>query len=412
MALFGDLTYDSRVRREAATLALAGYYVTLVCLDGAPAPDLPDSIRIIVRRPSRVGALPGAAREGSGGNPGRLRRALDRSRWLLDYVRNVRSWGRMAVDAAGPVDAWHVHDLPGLIAIAPRVASTPLIYDSHEIFLEAGTARGMPSPIRSLLRAYERRLVARVTALVTVNDSLASVFERLYRPRRVIAVHICPERWMPPSADPGLLRQAAGIPSGAPVILYHGTVGAGRGIGQLLEALLEPGLERAHLVVMGEGWETVTDLAADSRWEARAHVLPPVHPSVLLSWVTSADVGGALIQRTTMNHYLSTPNKVFECLASGRAGRRKRLPGDASGRPRLAGRSAGGRGRSRRPGGGGESAPLDPRPGRGRVGRSSPALSDRGGRTLELEGRIGPTCRAVRRGIETRGGRLTVRGGR
>ena len=28
-------------------------------------------------------------------------------------------------------------------------------------------------------------------------------------------------------------------------------------------------------------------------------------------------MGAVLIQRTTLNHYLSTPNKLFECLAAG-----------------------------------------------------------------------------------------------
>ena len=48
-----------------------------------------------------------------------------------------------------------------------------------------------------------------------------------------------------------------------------------------------------------------------------AHVLEPVPPAELLSWVASADVGGVLIQKSTLNHYLSTPNKLFECLAAG-----------------------------------------------------------------------------------------------
>jgi glycosyltransferase involved in cell wall biosynthesis len=33
--------------------------------------------------------------------------------------------------------------------------------------------------------------------------------------------------------------------------------------------------------------------------------------------VACADVGGVLINNTSLNHYLSTPNKLFECLAAG-----------------------------------------------------------------------------------------------
>ena len=41
MALYGDLSYDSRVQREATTLHAAGYGVTVACLDVAdPTPSI------------------------------------------------------------------------------------------------------------------------------------------------------------------------------------------------------------------------------------------------------------------------------------------------------------------------------------------------------------------------------------
>ena len=74
--------------------------------------------------------------------------------WLLDYVRGLRSWGREVVAIAGPLDIWHAHDLTGLAAISSHVpADVPIVYDSHELFLETGTAFRPPGPVRSLLRA-------------------------------------------------------------------------------------------------------------------------------------------------------------------------------------------------------------------------------------------------------------------
>jgi glycosyltransferase involved in cell wall biosynthesis len=321
MALFGDLTFDSRVRREAATLARAGYEVRLVCLEGAQgAPDLPDGIAVLVRRPTASGVLPGIDNPYLSRGGSRGARLMRRSRWLVAYARNLQAWGELAIEAAGSVDAWHVHDFSALAAIAPRVRrDVPIVYDSHEIFLDAGTARRLPGPARTFLRAYERRLVRRVAGLVTVNDSLARVLMHHYRPRRTIVVHNCPNRWTPPAADPGHLRTAARIPAGAPVVLYHGRVGPDRGIDQLLAALLEPGMERVHLAVVGSGErrDVYEALAAEDRYGGRAHVLQAVPPAELLAWVMAADVGGVLIQRTTLNHYLSTPNKLFECLAAG-----------------------------------------------------------------------------------------------
>lgn len=321
MALYGDLTFDSRVRRVAATLALSGYDVTLVCLAGPTEPvDLPPHVRLMIHRPTRTAVLPGSPTTGLGARPGRLRRLAVGLAWLWAYISNLRAWGHMVPSLCGEVDIWHLHDLTALAGVLPALRpGVPVIYDAHELFLDSGTAAGLPALIRRLLRAYERRLVARVSAIVTVNDALASVLRRRYPAQRVEVVHNCPDRWSPPATRPTLIRDAAAIPIDEPVVLYHGSLGMHRGIEQLMDSLLRPGLERVHLVLLGRGVMRAT-YAARSRapeWAGRVHILDPVLPADLLPWVASADIGALPIQRTTLNHFLSTPNKLFECLAAG-----------------------------------------------------------------------------------------------
>jgi glycosyltransferase involved in cell wall biosynthesis len=86
-----------------------------------------------------------------------------------------------------------------------------------------------------------------------------------------------------------------------------------------MEAILLPGLQNAHLVLLGFGdrRDAYRAAADESRYERRVHVLDPVPPDELLPWIASADVGAMPIQPSTLNHYLSTPNKLFECLAAG-----------------------------------------------------------------------------------------------
>jgi len=321
MAVYGDLTFDSRVRREAATLARAGYEVRLVCLaDEGDRRDLPDGVTVLVRRPTRSSVLPRSPNPFRVPGARRARAVLDRVGWLIGYVTNLRSWGRMVVIAAGAVDAWHVHDLPALVAVLPRIAGRmPVVYDSHEIFLETGTALRLPRPGRAMLRWYERRLVARTFAVVTVNQALAEVLGKRYAPTRLAVVHNCPDRWSRPVPRPDLIRQRLSLPRGTPVVLYHGALGPHRGVEQLIAALDEPGLDDAHLVLMGSGPSResyVAEAARPSR-RGRIHVLDPVPPAALLPWVASADVGAMPIEASTLNHYLSTPNKLFECLAAG-----------------------------------------------------------------------------------------------
>ena len=54
-----------------------------------------------------------------------------------------------------------------------------------------------------------------------------------------------------------------------------------------------------------------------ARVRGRVRVLPAVPPAELLDWVASADVVAMPIQPTTLNHRLTTPNKLFEAMAAG-----------------------------------------------------------------------------------------------
>ena len=80
----------------------------------------------------RVGAGP----SGLPGVAAPIGRLLDRVGWIRRYRRTSATWGRWAIRRAGRVDAWHLHDLPALTAVAPRIpAGTPWVGDRHEVFL-------------------------------------------------------------------------------------------------------------------------------------------------------------------------------------------------------------------------------------------------------------------------------------
>lgn len=322
VVLYGDLTFDSRVRREARTLAIAGYDVTIACLaDRNDRSDLPANVTVLIRPLADASIVPGTANPFRSPSRSRIAAVFRGVGWLWRYIQNLRSWGRSAVAACGPVDLWHANDLTGLAAIGPFVGGrVPIVYDVHDLMLETGTAVWLPGLARRLLRLYEARLVANVAAIVTVNDGLAGVLGSRFPARRIEVVHNCPERWVPEEGSAGSpIRDAAGIDSDVPVVLYHGGLSAGNGIEELMQALLVPGLEHAHLALMGFGERRTqfVELAAKSAWAGRVHILDPVTPRDLLSWVASADVGAVVHPGVRVNDYLKTPNKLFECLAAG-----------------------------------------------------------------------------------------------
>jgi glycosyltransferase involved in cell wall biosynthesis len=369
MFVYNDVVNDSRVLREARSLVDAGHTVTIVGRERGGEPGGTSSVDglHLIRVPSpgplaRASSLlpergrlqrrvAGRAREWLAAPPfGWLRvgglavacvallplaalafvvLSVARTRiadWLfvdriVRWRLGILAWNRAAASIGPVADVYHGHDLTALPAAAEaaRRHHALLVYDSHEYFVESGRYGRRPAWAKAHLLSLERRLVGQVAALVTVNETLGRILGRRLRPPRVVVVHNCMPRWQPPDPAPDLLRRAAGIDPGAPVVLYHGRFLADRGLGQLASALLEPGLEQVHAVFLGfgPGEGHVRSLEADSRFGARIHRLRGVPPAELLEWIASADVAVMPNQPTSANERLSTPNKLFESLAAG-----------------------------------------------------------------------------------------------
>ena len=65
-----------------------------------------------------------------------------------------------------------LNTLPLAIECADRFGGA-VVYDSHEMFTEAGSTSQLPALVRMVLRRLEREWSRRATAVITVNDSLA-----------------------------------------------------------------------------------------------------------------------------------------------------------------------------------------------------------------------------------------------
>lgn len=377
MFVFNDCRNDARVLREAATLAGAGHTLTIMALPSDLASrkierEERDGVEIVRVPVPRTARLVIQLRRDIRSGPRWLRRwAVTRTRaalrnlpaglpalalvlavglvslpaaaiwlpfaiigrrwsarpgggdlhWFVRWRWLVLGWARLAAYAAPSSGIWHGHDLTGLAAAieARRLHGGQVVYDSHEIYVEAGAHAHRANWVRSLLERSERRWSANAAALVTVNDALAVELGHRLRPRRTVVVHNCPARWTPPAERLDHIRIATDIPAHAPIALYHGGFSLNRGMEQLAQAILEPGLERVHAVYLGYGARrtALLEMAAEPRFGGRIHVLDAVRPDELLPWVASADIGVMTFQAVSLNNRLSTPNKLFECLAAG-----------------------------------------------------------------------------------------------
>lgn len=332
MFVRNDVSVDARVLKEAATLTAAGHTVTIL---GTTRPGAGDAVEREERDGFTIVRVPlprwrrwwrwlrAPSRAWS-----RLRRRhaaegerMDAFDWLAMWRFGTLGWARRAAREAGPADAWHGHDLTGLPAavFAREAGGGRLVYDSHELYLRSGATSGRPRWAVDWLARREKAWTREADALVTVNRALAGELGPTLGIERVVVVHNCPPRQVADVDGGDRIRRAAGIPDDAPIVLYHGGLRPGRGLRQLAEAMLEPGLEAAHLAFLGFGPSRgeVEALAGEARFGGRLHVLDRVAPHEVVAWVASADVAALPIQASNRSYELSTPNKLFEALAAG-----------------------------------------------------------------------------------------------
>jgi glycosyltransferase involved in cell wall biosynthesis len=236
----------------------------------------------------------------------------------------VRSQARGALAVVPEVDLVHgmaYMGIPVALAVGRRRGAA-VVYDARDIYVDAGNLARLPRPFRAIVAARERRWARAAGRVVTVNRPYAEVMaERWDLPLPAIAMN-CAYRTDPPDPPERRFHDRLGLPAAARVVLYQGGFSTGRGIEQLVAAIRD--VPDAVLVLLGYGAMIgeLERLAADPALAdpvlgRRVRIMPAVPPDALLGWVAAADVVAMPIQPSTLNHRLTTPNKLFEAMAVG-----------------------------------------------------------------------------------------------
>lgn len=292
MLLHKSVVHDSRVRREAATLAEHGHDVVVLELADVGSRELDGFRRRSVLPPARIRRLP------------------------FHLHRAVLAWTFARGVVRERPDVIHAHDaamlVPGLIGA--RLTRARLVYDTHEL------ATGVPYREgfwEWFVDRIERLGLPRTTAVITVSDGIAARLVERYRlpTTPVVLRNVCDlER-----RGDGGLRTRLGLADDAPLVLHQGAPAVGRGCEVLIDAVAT--LPDVHLVFLGDGTPAhVADLQDRVRRCGvgdRVHFAPAVPLAELLANTAQADVGVTLLQDTCENHRLALPNKLFEYLAAG-----------------------------------------------------------------------------------------------
>jgi glycosyltransferase involved in cell wall biosynthesis len=299
MLVLNDLSFDGRVRREAAALAERGWRVLVIGTQRAGG-ILPDEEHLLGFRIRRV-------RYGRFGHS--LRRPWRWVRHVLQAAQIVRALSRTRARA------FHAHDLPALLLMAAarwgRRSRTRLVYDSHEFYLYLPRDRSRHGDrlyrlARPIWFAVERRLARGADAVITVSEPIARCLAWWYGIPCPAVIHnyIDP---VPPA------------PARNRYLVHTGDLtNRGRCLDELVEALAAVP-EGIDLVFLGDG-EARAGLETRAQAlgvENRVRFVPPVPPEAVAETISDAQAALVLLRPDSWHSRAALPNKLFEAVAAG-----------------------------------------------------------------------------------------------
>jgi glycosyltransferase involved in cell wall biosynthesis len=238
-------------------------------------------------------------------------------------LQRYRSREMTAVGIRLKPDIVHCHDcltLPTGWKIK-KALGIPLIYDAHEIYEAAATRMvGITDYYARIHRKYLRR----IDGFIAVNDSAALYYRHAY-PQAPKAVVIRNAISLTPTVPyDGRLHDAAGLPRAQKILLYQGGFSTDRGLPTLVRsASMLP--DDWSLVMMGWGplaGQLKQIAAASARAgreadEAKVRFIPAAPAGELKSWTQGATVGIIPYEGKMLNHWIATPNKLWEYPSAG-----------------------------------------------------------------------------------------------
>lgn len=326
MLLFKDIHYDARVQREARALGEAGYSVTIGCLQEYPDDPPELGTNVTIKRVSlRTKRLKRSAESGNGGQA--LKRLMFSAarqpvmKLVKDIWANAEYYRAMRDEIMNRrhYAVIHCHDLNTLPAgywLARRF-QLKLVYDSHEIFNEMAGKNKLEKWIG---RWIEKRLLSRADAMITVNEHLKNHFIERYGsvPPMTILQNV-PEHHPTKSSVPNdYFRSKYGLDEQDILLLYQGGLNPHRGLDLILSAM-ERLPDRYKLILLGDGRirRKLEQIVQLKNLAARVFFHDQVPADQLLGYTRQTHIGLVMYENTSLNNYLSTPNKVFEYMAAG-----------------------------------------------------------------------------------------------
>jgi glycosyltransferase involved in cell wall biosynthesis len=203
-----------------------------------------------------------------------------------------------------------------------KLKKIPLIYDSHELFCEVPELQQTPIK-KKIWENLEKNIVPKLKHCITVNESIAKIFEEKYKVKFHVIRNI-PEQikdFVP------LSKKDLNLPEDKKIILLQGAgINIQRGAEELIDAMEH--VENTLLLIIGGGdvWPILEEAVKRKDLKEKIRLMKKIPRKELMSYTYNAHLGISIDKDTNPNYRYSLPNKLFDYLQAGVPVLATRLP--------------------------------------------------------------------------------------
>jgi len=214
-----------------------------------------------------------------------------------------------------PADLLLSNDLDTLLPnyLVHKLKRIPIVFDSHEYYTATPELVERPK-VQRIWKWIEKTIVPKLKNCITVNASIARLFEQEYNvPFKVV-------RNIPDTLKNVRFnsREALNLPENKKIVLLQGSgINIQRGAEEAVEAMQY--IENVLLLIVGGGdvFPVLKKMVTDMALENKVMFVPRQTPEKLSSYTCNADIGLTIDKDTNINYSFSLPNKLFDYIYAG-----------------------------------------------------------------------------------------------
>ncbi|HRH57579.1 MAG TPA: glycosyltransferase [Chitinophagales bacterium] len=278
-----DLIYDQRMQRICTSLQKNNFEVELV------GRILPDSKEIIQQTFQQK----------------RLKCFFNKG--FLFYAEfNIRLLFFLLFTKFDIVCGCDLDTLPAAL-LAAKIKRKKVVYDAHEYFPESPELIGKPFK-QSVWKFLEKMFVSKTDAIYTVTDSIARIFNKKYKVDCKLIRNV-PLR---NNSTSDMLQPVPNPIQDSTFLLYQGAVNLGRGLNEMLLAMLK--IENIKFYIAGDGdeMENIRYKIKELKLGNKVKLLGKKTPEELKQITQQAYIGINLLENRGLSYYYSLGNKTFD----------------------------------------------------------------------------------------------------